>query len=110
MADANDTRDWRIYGDLAGSMIAAARRLYADEPLDVDLKESVYALDATTIDLCMNLFPWAHFRSTKSAVKLHTLLDRNSKLFFLFAIRLSDWGFYLRVRWSSLRSGAFCTL
>jgi transposase len=75
LADANDTRDWRIYGDLAGSMIAAARRLYADEPLDVDLKESVYALDATTIDLCMNLFPWAHFRSTKSAVKLHTLLD-----------------------------------
>jgi len=75
LADANDTRDWRIYADLASSMIAGARRLYADEPLDVDLKDSVYALDATTVDLCMNLFPWAHFRSTKSAVKLHTLPD-----------------------------------
>lgn len=75
LSDANDVRDWRIYADLAGGLIGKARKLYADEPLEVDLAESVYALDATTIDLCMNLFPWAHFRSTKSAVKMHTLLD-----------------------------------
>ena len=75
LADANDTRDWRIYAGVAAGLITKARKLYADEPLDVELEESVYALDATTIDLCLNLFPWAHFRSTKSAVKLHTLLD-----------------------------------
>jgi hypothetical protein len=75
LSDANDVRDWRIYADLAAGLVGKARHLYADEPLGVDLAESVYALDATTIDLCMNLFPWAHFRSTKSAVKMHTLLD-----------------------------------
>lgn len=75
MARANEVRDWRIYADLAMSLVKTARDLYASEPLIADLDEVVYALDATTIDLCMNLFPWAHFRSTKSAVKLHTLLD-----------------------------------
>jgi len=75
LAEANDGRDWRIYAAIAAGLITKARKLYADEPLDGDLQESVYALDATTVDLCMNLFPWAHFRSTKSAVKLHTLLD-----------------------------------
>ena len=75
LADANDVRDWRIYSGIAAALINKARRLYSDEVLEVDLGEAVYALDATTIDLCMNLFPWAHFRSTKSAVKLHTLLD-----------------------------------
>jgi Domain of unknown function (DUF4372)/Transposase DDE domain len=75
LADANETRDWRIYADFAQSLIAMARRLYAEEPLGVDLKETVYALDASTIDLCLSVFPWAPFRSTKAAIKLHTLLD-----------------------------------
>ena len=75
LANANATRDWRIYCDFAQSLIGIARRLYADEPLGLDLKDTVYALDATTIDLCLSVFPWAPFRSTKAAVKLHTLLD-----------------------------------
>ncbi len=75
LADANEVRDWRIYADLAQSLIGIARRLYADEPFGVDLKETVYALDASTIDLCLSVFPWAPFRSTKAAIKLHTLLD-----------------------------------
>lgn len=65
----------RIYADLAQVIIARARPLYANEPLAVDLEQTVYALDSTTIDLCLSLFPWARFRSTKAAVKLHTLLD-----------------------------------
>jgi len=75
LADANSARDWRIYADLAQRLIARARRLYANEPLAVELEQTVYALDSTTIDLCLSLFPWARFRSTKAAVKLHTLLD-----------------------------------
>src|ERR1700692_4626421 len=75
LADANETRDWRIYAEFAQRLIAQARRLYVGESLSVDLKETVYALDSTTIDLCLSLFPWAHFRSTKAAVKRHTLLD-----------------------------------
>ena len=75
LADANSSRDWRIYHDLAQLLIARARRLYAAEPFGVELEQTVYALDSTTIDLCLSLFPWARFRSTKAAVKLHTLLD-----------------------------------
>lgn len=75
LADANRERDWRIYADLAQRLIARARRLYAREPLAVELAQTVYALDSTTIDLCLSLFPWARFRSAKAAVKLHTLLD-----------------------------------
>jgi len=75
LADANEGRDWRIYCEFAQALIRIARRLYAEEPLAVELSETVYALDATTIDLCLSLFPWAPFRSTKAAVKLHTLLD-----------------------------------
>jgi hypothetical protein len=75
LADANSARDWRIYADLAQLLIARARQLYANEPLAVELEQTVYALDSTTIDLCLSLFPWARFRSTKAAVKLHTLLD-----------------------------------
>jgi Domain of unknown function (DUF4372)/Transposase DDE domain len=75
LADANESRDWRIYADFAQSLIAIARRLYAEEPFGVDLKDTVYALDASTIDLCLSVFPWAPFRSTKAAIKLHTLLD-----------------------------------
>jgi hypothetical protein len=75
LADANSARDWRIYHDLAQGLIARARRLYASESFGVELEQTVYALDSTTIDLCLSLFPWARFRSTKAAVKLHTLLD-----------------------------------
>jgi hypothetical protein len=75
LANANATRDWRIYCELAQSLITMARRLYATEPFGLDLKETVYALDATTIDLCLSVFPWAPFRATKAAIKLHTLLD-----------------------------------
>ena len=75
LADANETRDWRIYAEFAQRLIAQARRLYAGDSLGVDLDNTVYALDSTTIDLCLSVFPWAHFRSTKAAVKMHTLLD-----------------------------------
>jgi Domain of unknown function (DUF4372)/Transposase DDE domain len=75
ISDANEARDWRIYADFAQALIRQARKLYATESLGVDLAETVYALDSTTIDLCLSVFPWAHFRSTKAAVKMHTLLD-----------------------------------
>jgi hypothetical protein len=75
LADANEKRDWRIYRDLALSLIQTGRRLYADEDFGVELKNTAYALDTTTIDLSLSLFPWAHFRRAKAAVKLHTLLD-----------------------------------
>jgi len=75
LANANAVRDWRIYADFAQHLIGIARRLYADDPLSLDLDDTVYALDSTTIDLCFSVFPWAPFRSTKAAVKLHTLLD-----------------------------------
>jgi hypothetical protein len=75
LANANAVRDWRIYADFAQSLIGIARPLYVDEPFGVDLSETVYALDATTIDLCLSVFPWAPFRSTKAAIKLHTLID-----------------------------------
>ena len=75
LADANRAHDWRIYADFAQVLIRRARQLYAHEPLAVDLKQAVYALDSTTIDLCLSLFPWAKFRRRKGAVKLHTLLD-----------------------------------
>ena len=75
LADANEARDWRIYADFAQVLIAQARKLYREEGFGVELSNTVYALDATTIDLCLSVFPWAPFRSTKAAVKLHTLLD-----------------------------------
>lgn len=75
IADANEGRDWRIYFEFAQALIGIARKLYAQEPLAVDLTETVYALDSTTVDLCLALFPWAEFRKAKAAVKLHTLLD-----------------------------------
>jgi Transposase DDE domain/Domain of unknown function (DUF4372) len=77
LADANDRRDWRIWADLVSVLIARANKLYADEPLglDVNIAGKVYALDSSTIDLCLSLFDWAPFRSTKAAIKLHTLLD-----------------------------------
>lgn len=75
LAKANEMRDWRIYADFAHHLIAIARKLYQKEPLAVELQNTVYALDATTIDLCLSLFPWARFRKAKGAVRLHTLLD-----------------------------------
>src|ERR1035437_7674051 len=74
LADANESRDWRIYADFAQVLIGAARPLYAHDPIGVDLHQSLYALDSTTIDLCLSLFPWAKFRQHKAAVKMHTLL------------------------------------
>jgi len=75
LADANETHDWRIYADFAQVLIAVARPLYSSESLGFDLDGTVYALDSTTIDLCLSVFPWAHFQTTKGAVKMHTLLD-----------------------------------
>ena len=80
LADANETRSWQIYADFAQVLIGIARRLYANEPLAVDLEQTAYALDSTTIDLCLALFPWAKFRQRKGAVKLHTLLDLRGSL------------------------------
>ncbi len=75
LSNANKVRDWRIYADFAQTLIQTARQLYIDDEIGADLDNTVYALDATTIDLCLSVFPWAHFRTTKAAVKLHTLLD-----------------------------------
>jgi hypothetical protein len=75
LADANEARDWRIYADFAQRLIVQARKLYAADSFGLELSNTVYALDATTIDLCLSVFPWALFRSTKAAIKLHTLLD-----------------------------------
>jgi len=75
LADANERRDWRIYANFAQRLITQARKLYAADAFGVDLSNTVYALDATTIDLCLSMFPWAPFRATKAAIKLHTLLD-----------------------------------
>ena len=75
LADANEIRDWRIYSNFAQILIHEARRLYVDDDFGLELKETVYALDSSTIDLCLSVFPWARFRKTKAAVKLHTLLD-----------------------------------
>ena len=75
LADANERRDWRIHAALAQRLITQARTLYVDEELGLDLTNTVYALDSTTIALCLSVFPWAHFRTTKAAVKMHTLLD-----------------------------------
>jgi Transposase DDE domain/Domain of unknown function (DUF4372) len=75
LADANEAHDWRIFADFAQTLIAIARPMYAHDPIGVDLDHSLYALDSTTIDLCLSLFPWAKFRQQKAAVKMHTLLD-----------------------------------
>lgn len=75
LADANELRDWHIYAEFAHRLIGQARQLYAQEDLGLDLANTVYALDSTTIDLCLTVFPWANFRATKAAVKMHTLLD-----------------------------------
>ena len=88
LANANAVRDWRIYQDIAHALIRTARSLYHDEPFGIELEHTVYALDATTIDLCLSVFSWAPFRSTKAAVKLHTLLDLRGNIPAF--IRISD--------------------
>jgi hypothetical protein len=80
LADANESRDWRIFADFAQVLIAVARPLYAGDPIGVDLDATLYALDSTTIDLCLSLFPWARFRQHKGAIKLHTLLDLHGNI------------------------------
>jgi len=80
LADANDSHDWRIYADFAQVLIRLARPLYASDPIGVELEQSLYALDSTTIDLCLSLFPWAKFRKHKAAVKMHTLLDLHGNI------------------------------
>jgi len=80
LADANEARNWRIYADFAQVLIAIARPLHARDPIGVDLEQSLYALDSTTIDLCLALFPWAKFRRRKAAVKMHTLLDLHGNI------------------------------
>jgi transposase len=80
LADANDAHDWRIYADFAQVLIRIARPLYAADPIGVELDHSLYALDSTTIDLCLSLFPWAKFRQHKAAVKMHTLLDLHGNI------------------------------
>jgi hypothetical protein len=80
LADANDAHDWRIYADFAPALIRMARPLYASDPIGVELDQSLYALDSTTIDLCLALFPWARFRKHKAAVKMHTLLDLHGSI------------------------------
>src|SRR5437667_457817 len=80
LADANESRDWRIYADFAQVLIAIARPLYVHDPIGVDLDQSLYALDSTTIDLCLSVFPWAKFRKHKAAVKMHTLLDLHGNI------------------------------
>src|SRR4030043_2357558 len=75
LAEANESRDWRIYADFAQILISLARELYSGDEFGVDLDETVYALDSSTIDLCLSLFPWARFRKRKAGIKLHTLLD-----------------------------------
>ena len=102
LADANEVRDWRMWHDLATVLIRRARKLYTDDGIGLDLDNTVYALDSTTIDLCLSLFPWADFRSTKAAVKMHTLLDsrevpsRASSMFLM-----AKWA--MRGLWTSSR-------
>ena len=85
LADANESRDWRIYAEFAHSLIDTARPLYANDPLELELANTVYALDSTVIELCLSLFPWARYQPTQAAVKLHTLLDlRGSIPSFLY--------------------------
>lgn len=86
LADANESRDWRIYADFAQSLIQTARPLYSDTELEIDLDATLYALDSTTIDLCLSLFPWAQFRRAKAAIKLHTLMEIQSSIPVFIAI------------------------
>ena len=90
LADANENRDWRIFSDFAHILIGEASRLYSEEPFGAELSSAAYALDSTTIDLCLSLFPWAKFRKTKAAIKLHTLLTLHGNFPTLIITCLAD--------------------
>ena len=92
LADANETRDWRIYAEFAQCLIVLARKLYVGDSFGIELENTAYALDSTTIDLCLSLFPWALFRTTKSAVKMHTLLDLRGNIPSFIHITDGKWG------------------
>jgi hypothetical protein len=92
LANANETRDWRIHAEFAQCLIAQARKLYIDDRFGIELENTTYALDSTTIDLCLSLFPWALFRTTKSAVKMHTLLDLRGNIPSFIHITDGKWG------------------
>lgn len=85
LADANEAHDWRIYADFAMILIERARHLYASDPFGAEVEQVAYALDSTTIDLCLAMFPWAQFRKTKGAVKMHTLIDLRGNIRRSFA-------------------------
>lgn len=89
LAYANQTRDWRIYADFAFILINIAKELYRDDKFFKELDETVYALDSTTIDLCLSLFPWAKFRKTKSAIKIHTLLNLQNNIPSFLALQMA---------------------
>jgi hypothetical protein len=99
LANANKVRDWRIYSDLAHTLIRTARKLYASDNFALELDSTVYALDATTIDLCLSMFPWANFRRAKGAIKLHTLLDLRGNIPTF--IHISDGKFHEVNTWIS---------
>jgi hypothetical protein len=107
LADASRAHDWRIYADFAQVLIGRARQLYADEPLAVELQQTVYALDSTTIDLCLSLFPWAPFRRKKGAVKLHTLLDLRGSIPCFVHISHGKMHDVQALDFVSIESGAF---
>jgi hypothetical protein len=100
LADANELRDWRLWSDLAAVLIKRARKLYLKDDFGLDLANTVYALDSTTIDLCLSLFPWADFRSTKAAVKMHTLLDLRGPIPSLIIFPTAKWA----MPWLSISS------
>ena len=99
LADANEKRDWRIYADFAQILIHEAKKLYINEPFGVDIDETVYALDSTTIDLCLSLFPWAKFRKQKGAIKMHTLLNLRGNIpeFIRILLKICLFYSYLQV-------------
>jgi hypothetical protein len=101
LANANAVRDWRIYAHFAQSLIGIARPLYAQEPFGVDLQETVYALDTTTIDLCLSVFPWAVLRTAKAAIKLHTVLDLRGNIPTFIHIRDRDYIPHAKVRYNA---------
>jgi hypothetical protein len=90
LADANESHDWRIFAEFAQVLIGIARPLHAHDPIGVDLDQSLYALDSTTIDLCLSLFPWAKFRRRKAAVKMHTLLDLHGNISTFIRVTSGD--------------------
>jgi hypothetical protein len=107
LADANRAHDWRIYADFAQVLIRRARQLYAQEPLGVELEQTVYALDSTTIDLCLKLFPWARFRRRKGAVKLHTLVDVRGNIPCFIHVSHGKMHDVTALDWLPIEPGAF---